>query len=177
MKEINLAFYATGFMGTLYSRICHQMPGVNVVALLDIDPQRVQPLAEELGAQAYIGDDYDQPLKDHPEIDAVIVATPEHDHVAPALAVLEAGKHILLEKPMTTSTVDARKILAGAERKDIISMVCYSLRFDQRYVAAKEAADRGDLGDVISIVARRNIPLGTLKRLDARVDAIYPWVH
>lgn len=175
MKEINLAFIATGFMGKLYSRICHQLPGVKVVALLDTDPKQVMPLAEELGATPYVGDEYNKMLDRHPEIDGVIITTPEDDHVAPSLAVLEAGMHIFLDKPLATSTQDAEIILEVARKQQVISMMGYSLRFDPRYVAAKDSADRGDVGEVISLVARRNMPLAVLERLNARVENPF-WV-
>jgi myo-inositol 2-dehydrogenase/D-chiro-inositol 1-dehydrogenase len=175
MKDVNLGFIATGFMGTLYARISQQLPGVNVAALLDIDPDRVLHLADELGAPAYVGVDYSRMLAEHPEIDGVIITTPEDNHLAPALSVIEAGKNILLEKPMTTSTDDAKAILEAVEGKDIISMIAYSLRFDQRYVAAKNAVANGQLGEILNISSRRNIPLGSLKRLNGRVENPF-WV-
>lgn len=175
MKEINLAFIATGFMGTLYARIAAQLPDVRVSALLDVNPEKVLPLAEELGAPAYVGTDYDKMLTDHPDIDGVIVATPENAHVEPAVAVLRARKNLLLEKPLATSIQDAQTILSAAEGNEIITMIAYSLRFDPRYVAVKSSCERGELGDIIHVVARRNMPLAVLKRLEARVEGPF-WV-
>jgi len=175
MKEINLAFIATGFMGKVYSRICYQLPDVNVVALLDMDHKQVTPLADELEAPAYVGDDYSKMLDEHPEIDGVVITTPEDAHVAPSLAVLEADKHIFLDKPLATSTQDAQRILEAASKKQVISMMGYSLRFDPRYVAAKASVDRGEVGEVISLVARRNMNLAVLERLNARVENPF-WV-
>jgi len=175
MKEINLAFIATGFMGTLYARIASQIPGVHISALLDIDEKRVLPLSKELGVPEYVGDHYQKMIDEHPEIDGVIVATPEDAHTAPALAVLKAGKNLLVEKPLATSTQDAQKIINAAAAKKVITMIAYSLRFDPRYVAVKAAAERGELGEVIHIVARRNTPLPGLKRINGRVEAPF-WV-
>ena len=176
MQAINLAFIATGFMGTLYARIASQLPDVRVSALLDINPDKVLPLSKEINAPVYIGTDYDKMLTEHPEIDGVIVATPEDAHAAPAIAVLRAGKNLLVEKPLATSIQNAQAILSAAsENKNAITMMGYSLRFDPRYAAIKASCERGEVGDIIHIVARRNMPLAVLKRLEARVEGPF-WV-
>jgi len=174
-QEVKLGIIGAGFMGTLYSRIYHEMAGVRVVGVLDIDAQRAKSLADKVGAKAYIGEDYARMINTQPESDAVIIATPEHAHVEPALAVIQAGKHIFIDKPLATSTKDALMILDALEGKDLISMIGYSLRFEPRYAAVKEAVERGDVGEVIHFVARRNMPLSTLKRIEARVESPF-WV-
>lgn len=176
MKTTNLAFIATGFMGSLYARIASQMPDVHISALLDINPDKVMPLSKELDVPAYVGVDYSKMITEHSEIDGVIVTTPEDAHVAPAVAVLRAGKNLLVEKPLATSTRDAQAILSAAkEGENPITMMGYSLRFDPRYAAVHSACEHGDVGDIINIVARRNMPLALLKRLEARVESPF-WV-
>jgi len=174
-QEVNVGIIGSGFMGTLYGRIYHQMEGVKVIAVLDIDAQRAKSLAEELGAKVYFGVNYAEVIDAHPELDAIIITTPEHAHVDPALAVIQAGKHIFLDKPLATSTKDARMILDALKGKNLISMLGYSLRFEPRYAAVKTSVQRGDVGEVIHFVARRNVPLPVLKRLEARVESPF-WV-
>jgi len=174
-KELNVGIMGTGFMGALYGRIYHQMDGVNVVAVLDIDSQRVNPIAAELGAEAYVGEDYAGMIDEHPELDAVIITTPEDAHVAPSMAAIQAEKHIFLDKPLATSTQDAIVILDALRDKDLISMMGYSLRFEPRYAAVKNAVENGNVGEIIHFVARRNMPLAVLERLEARVEGPF-WV-
>lgn len=135
MKQVYLAIIGAGYMGSLYARICSQMPGVNVVTLCDARAERVEPLAAELGSVAYAGEEYRQMLQEHPRVDGVIICTPEDSHVDPALAVLEAGRHILVEKPLALTVEDAEDIVEAARKKDVITMMAYDLRFDPRYVA------------------------------------------
>lgn len=174
-REINVGIIGMGFMGALYGRIYHQMEGVNVVAVLDIDPQRVEDMAIKLEAQPYVGEDYAGMIDEHSELDAVIITTPEDVHVAPSLAVIQADKHIFLDKPLATSTQDAMVILDALKEKDLISMMAYSLRFEPRYAAVKTAVENGNVGEIIHFTARRNMPLPVLRRLEARVESPF-WV-
>lgn len=175
MKQVNLAIIGTGLMGSLYARIASQMAGVKVVALCDLLPERVEPLAKEVRAAAYVGDRSRQMLEEHPEIDAALVCTPEDSHVDPALAVLEAGKHILVEKPLAMTVKDAEDVVKAARQKDVITMMGYTLRFDPRYFAVKQAIANGEIGEIIHIYARRNSPLAILRRLEGRVQGPF-WV-
>jgi predicted dehydrogenase len=174
-REVIVGIIGAGFMGTLYGRIYHQMEGVSVAAVLDIDSQRANSLAGELGAKPYIGEDYAGMIKAHPELDAVIVTTPENSHVDPALAVIQAEKHIFLDKPLAASTEDALVILDAIKGKNLISMMAYTLRFAPRYAAVKTAVENGNVGKVIHIVARRNVPSPVLERIKARVESPF-WV-
>jgi len=175
MKQVGLAVIGTGFMGSLYTRIASQMAGVKVIALCDLLAERVEPLAKEVQAVAYVGERYRQMLEEHPEIDAVFVCTPEDSHVDPALAALEAGKHILVEKPLAMSVRDAENVVEIARQKGVITMMCYTLRFDPRYYAMKQAIADGEIGEIIHIYARRNSPLAILQRLRGRVQGPF-WV-
>lgn len=170
MEQIGLAVIGTGLMGSLYTRIASQIAGVKVIALCDLLADRVEPLAREVRAMAYVGETYRQMLEEHPQIDAVLVCTPEDAHVDPALAVLEAGKHILVEKPLAMTVEDAERIVKGAGQKDVTNMMGYILRFDPRYYAMKQAIADGEIGDIIYIHARRNSLLAHLQRLRGRVQ-------
>jgi predicted dehydrogenase len=172
---VNVAVIGTGMLGQFYARICSQMSGVAVVALCDSLAERVEPLATTLGAGAYPDADYRRMLAEHPEIDGVVVCTPEDSHVDPALAVLEAGKHILVEKPLAVTVDGARRIVQAAGESDVITMMGYSLRFDARYAAMKHAVAGGEVGDVIHISARRNADYSTLTRLGGRVELPF-WI-
>jgi UDP-N-acetylglucosamine 3-dehydrogenase len=93
-----------------------------------------------------------------PEIDVVSVVTMWDQHVEPAVAALEAGKHVFLEKPMASTVADCDRILAAARRAAGRFMVGHICRFNPRYAAAKRQIDSGAIGDIVSIYARRNLP-------------------
>jgi UDP-N-acetylglucosamine 3-dehydrogenase len=101
--------------------------------------------------------DYRDMLAD-PEIDAVSIVTMWDQHTAPAIAALEAGKHVFLEKPIASTVADAQKITAaGAKAKGnlFIGHIC---RFNPRYRMAKQQIDAGKIGKIVSLSSRRNIP-------------------
>jgi myo-inositol 2-dehydrogenase/D-chiro-inositol 1-dehydrogenase/UDP-N-acetylglucosamine 3-dehydrogenase len=108
-------------------------------------------------------------LDEHREIEAVVVATPEWLHLDPALAAIEAGKHLFLEKPMATSVAEAQRIFAAAEAAGITLLVCHQLRFDPRYALAKEAVERGEIGDLLHVYARRNTTTLAAARVQGRI--------
>src|SRR5262249_51848441 len=101
--------------------------------------------------------DYHDLLAD-PGIEAVSVVTHVDDHVAPAVAALRAGKHVLLEKPMARTVADCDRIVAAAEKADRILMVGHICRFNPRYALARDRIAAGELGRIVSLYARRNIP-------------------
>ncbi len=175
MDQIKLAVIGCGLMGSLYARIIHAMPDAQVVAVADLDETRSAALASEVGAVAFSGSDFDALFARQPDIDAVFVVTPEDAHVAPVLAALRAGKHVMVEKPLATSVEDARALAEAATEAGVITMLGYSLRFDPRYAALKASVDRGDVGEIIHLSARRNMAEGVLKRLNGRVELPY-WI-
>src|SRR5262249_1585128 len=101
--------------------------------------------------------DYHDLLAD-PGIEAVSVVTHVDDHVAPAVAALKAGKHVLLEKPMARTVADCDRIIAAAEKAGRILMVGHICRFNPRYALARDRIRAGELGRIVSMYARRNIP-------------------
>lgn len=91
-----------------------------------------------------------------PNVDAVLVATPDSVHAAPALAAIEARKPVLIEKPLATSSEDAEAILSGARRAGVKAMTLFNHRWVPAYWQAKERLEGGDLGEPVLAYARKN---------------------
>jgi predicted dehydrogenase len=90
----------------------------------------------------------------HPEVDAVIVAT-TNDVLAPAaLAAVEAGKHVLVEKPAARSAAEARPLLEAAERRGVVVKVGFNHRFHPALQQARKLFDAGGIGELLYIRAR-----------------------
>ncbi|HEX2951552.1 MAG TPA: Gfo/Idh/MocA family oxidoreductase [Armatimonadota bacterium] len=83
--------------------------------------------------------------------DAVVVSTMDRDHVGPAVACLDKGYHVLLEKPMATTLDDCQAIEAAQRRSGKMVAVCHSLRYQKGFHKVKELIDAGRIGQVISI--------------------------
>ena len=117
---------------------------------------RLAELGEKFGV-GKIFTDYNELLED-PEIDAVSITTIWDRHTEPAVAALEAGKHVFLEKPMAHTVADCQQICDAAATAKGILMVGHICRFNPRYIAAKREIESGSLGKILSPTARRNIP-------------------
>lgn len=151
-RELGIAVVGAGRIGTLRARLAAKHPSVRFLAVSDVDPARARALAEQAGAQVHSGDN-DEVIA-RPEVNAVIVSTPESEHAAPVRTALELGKPVLVEKPIALSLKDADDILATLKRTNGHLRVGYSRRFKECFLRAKEQMLHGRLGRVTGGSAR-----------------------
>jgi predicted dehydrogenase len=102
------------------------LPDAHLVALVDPEPQRARAVAERYGVAPKIRTAVEEILGD---VDAAIVATPNHTHHALALACIRAGVHVLVEKPLAVTRAEGEEIAAAAEERGVTVAVGYSSRF------------------------------------------------
>jgi len=121
-------------------------------AICDIDEPKCRAFAEKYGLKAYF--DLDEMLADG-EVDIVDICLPSFMHEEFAVRVADAGKHILLEKPIAFTMEAARNIYAAAERNNVRIMVAQVLRFWPEYLKIKEIYEAGEIGDIVTIYAAR----------------------
>jgi predicted dehydrogenase len=95
-----------------------------------------------------------------PHLDAVVIATPPTTHVPLALGAMEAGKHVLVEKPLATTSADARRLIAAAEANDVVLMVGHTFEYNPAVWKLRQLVQGDELGDVYYIdTARLNLGL------------------
>lgn len=134
------------------------MPGIartdnsRLAALVTGDPVKADKLAAQYGITAWSYDRYDELLRSG-EIDAVYIATPNALHTPYVKAALEAGIHVLLEKPATASLADAEEILALQKRSSAKLMIAYRLHHEPGTVEMVTRARNGDFGDLRAFTA------------------------
>ncbi len=134
------------------------MPGIArtnnsiLTALVTGDPVKAEDLAKAYGIKAWSYDDYGA-LLNSGEIDAVYIATPNALHTPYVIAALEAGIHVLLEKPATASLADAEQILALQQRSTAKLMIAYRLHHEPGTVEMVTRAHNGDFGDLRAFTA------------------------
>ena len=117
MKVWKTAVFGTGFMGRVHVEALRRLGNVQVVALASLE----EDVARRMAAQFSIGRveaDYRKVLED-PSIDAVHICTPNSQHFPMAEEALQAGKHVLCEKPLATSVKDAQTLVA-TDRKSVV---------------------------------------------------------
>lgn len=160
-----LAIVGPGRMGQLYARIADEASTMRLVALCGRGEESTQATATAHNVPGYANGDYRAMLTAHPEIEAVIVSASEWAHIEPVLASLDAGKHVLVEKPMALSVADAARMVEHAGKAGVHLMVCHSLRFDPRFVALRQAVAQDAVGKVLHLYARRNAPQIAVERV------------
>ncbi|MDP6557410.1 MAG: Gfo/Idh/MocA family oxidoreductase [Pirellulaceae bacterium] len=156
MKTIRCGIIGLGWFGEKHCEALHDLPQAQIHAVCTRRPDRLKEVVDRFDIPASYTNYHDM-LAD-PEIDVVSVVTMWDQHVEPAIAALEAGKHVFLEKPMASSVVDCDRILAAVAKAPGKFMVGHICRFNPRYAAAKAEIDSGAIGEVVSIYARRNLP-------------------
>jgi predicted dehydrogenase len=156
MRRIGYGVIGLGFFGEKHAEVLASLAGADLRALCTRDDQRRRELADRLNVVHHYHD-YRELLAD-PGIEAVSITTHVDDHLAPTLAALEAGKHVLVEKPLAASVADCDRMIDAAERTGRILMVGHICRFNPRYAIARQRVAAGEIGQVVSMYARRNIP-------------------
>lgn len=97
-------------------------------------------------------------LKKQPKMaDFAIISTQDNQHLEPAIAMIEKGYNLLLEKPMATTPADCKRITEAAERKGVKVIVCHVLRFTGFWLTLKNIIDSGEIGKVMSIIHLENV--------------------
>jgi len=151
-KPLGIAVVGAGRIGSLRARLAAEYPAVNFIAVADADPARARHLAKEIGAQFHSGDNL--AAISRPEVNAVVVATSEGEHVEPVMQALEHGKAVLVEKPLALTLAEADRIIAAAEKRKANLRVGYSRRYKDRYLIAKEQVIQGRVGRIVGAAAR-----------------------
>jgi len=140
---IGIGIIGAGHFGAVHARAMAEVDGVQLVASCREDRAAAEQFAQEHGGSAY--SDWRQLLAD-PKVDAVVIATPHHLHEEIAIGAAEAGKHILLEKPMAPTTRACDAINAAVAKAGVKLMVGHVMHFALPCLRAKAILDSGVIG-------------------------------
>lgn len=152
MRKLGVAVVGAGFWGRNHARNLKEINETKLIAVCDRDQAKAKSVAELFGVDAYA--DSAQMLK-RKDIEAVTVCTWSTNLALEATRALEAGKHVLVEKPMANSVREARKIVDLARSQQRYLMVGFLMRFIPGLQRIKEASDKGEIGTLVYATARR----------------------
>jgi predicted dehydrogenase len=176
-KRIGLAIVGAGRVGLFRGEVAMRHPQVGWIGIAETKPDRAKLVADKVGAD-FVTADYRELVR-RPEVNAVIVSTDEHLHVAPILEAVERGHPMLIEKPLATDLADSARVLKAIESSGVDAVVGYTQRFRRRWLAAKEKVRSGALGDVTLVTSRafmnRLVAIDNYRRTD-RPETISPMV-
>lgn len=153
--SMKVAVIGVGAMGRNHARVYTEIEGVELVGVVDADSNVVEQVAKRYGANSYT--DYLH-LLDKQKPEAVTIAVPTVDHLEVALAVIERGIHLLIEKPIAFSVEEARHIIEAANSADVRLMIGHIERFNPAVTALKNRLKAGELGRVFQMDAHRQGP-------------------
>ena len=125
MKKLRVGVVGVGHIGSNHARIYSELPNAELVAILDIDPARADKIGAKYKAEAAASLNEFAGM-----IDAASVATPTSAHFSIARDLLARGKHLLIEKPITEKTSDARDLAQAAAEKGLVLQVGHVERFN-----------------------------------------------
>lgn len=154
MTSLGIGLIGTGFMGKCHAlaygsvkAVFGDVPATRLEVLCDVPAEKAEAIADQFGFARATSDWKD--LIADPKVDIVCITTPNKVHKEMALAALEAGKHVHLEKPMALSLEDARQMLAVAERTGAKTIVGYNYLHNPAISHARKLIADGAIGRIV----------------------------
>ena len=146
-ETISVGVIGSGGMGARHAEtLSGTVSGARVGGVMDLDRPRAEKLAAECGSDVMVFED-EPALIRHEDIDAVVITTPDETHAGLVMECLRHNKPVFCEKPLATTTEDARGIVdAEAELGRKVVQVGFMRRYDPQHLAVKSAVDSGDIG-------------------------------
>jgi predicted dehydrogenase len=144
---MRIALLGTGWIMDFHARAVLEHPGAELVAAANWREPSLRRLAERHGI-ARTTTDW-RALAADPAVDAVVIGTPNALHAAQAIAFLEAGKHVLVEKPMAPTVAEADAMVAAARGAGAFLMVAHCWRFHPDVRALRARVEAGELGEIV----------------------------
>jgi predicted dehydrogenase len=162
MKKLNVGIIGTGWPGQQHALAIRAVADANLYACADVDKRRRAAFQDEYAPQKIYADYHE--LLEEQRVDAVIICLPNFLHFPASLAALEAGKHVLCEKPPTLNSAEMKVLREEAARRKLMYYFSRQFRFTPAMRAAKSAIEEGRLGKIYyanaMFVRSRGIPVG-----------------
>jgi predicted dehydrogenase len=150
MESLGIGLIGCGRAGMVHARnFAGRIPGARLRVVVDSSREAAAAAASELGVEAF-STDIGQALS-HDGVQAVVVATPTVFHRDIVVAAARSGKHVLCEKPMAMTVDECAEMIRAAEQAGITLQIAFMRRFDDAFLAAREAVSAGRVGDVVLV--------------------------
>ena len=154
MKTVKVGIIGLGSWGECHLEAFRSLPQAEVVAICDTRQDRLDELGDKYGV-LHRHTQYEELLA-RPDIDLVSIVTYEKHHLEPALFALRSGKHVFVEKPVSTSLLEAEEMARTAAEYNRHIIPGHLLRFDPKYAAIHQSIQTGEIGNPISMHLKRS---------------------
>jgi UDP-N-acetylglucosamine 3-dehydrogenase len=152
MRKLGVAVIGTGFWGKNHARVYKELESTELVAICDTNAERAKTIADQFGVKAYTNSAM---MMRNEEIEAVSVCTWSTSLAKEALRALRCEKHVLVEKPMATSTKQAEKLVVTAEQNGLHFTVGFLMRFIPGLCHIRKAVESKKIGQLVCATAKR----------------------
>ncbi len=149
MERIKVGVIGTGFIGPAHIEALRRLGDIDVVALAECSDDVAKSKAEILGIERCYGD-YRELLKDS-RIQSVHICSPNYLHYEMAKAALEAGKHVICEKPLAISVAEAEELVELADKEGLVNAVNFNIRYYPLMRQLRLMVDKGDVGEIFAV--------------------------
>jgi len=146
---IGVGVIGCGYWGPNVIRNFAAREDAQLRTICDLDPARLETLTRRHPTLRAVTDHRE--LLDDPRIDAVAICTPVHTHYELAMAALDAGKHVMVEKPLTDRVETARRLVAEAEARGLVLLVDHTFVYAGAVRKIRSLIDSGELGDLLYV--------------------------
>jgi predicted dehydrogenase len=149
-QEVRVGLLGLGAIAqVVHLPILSQLPGAKLAAVCDVDHAKARALADRFGIERVYRADQDVFAAD--DLDAIVICSPSHLHESQAIAALEGGKHVLVEKPIALGAEEAARVVATAEKTGNALLVAMNNRYRPDVQAVRPFVRGGELGDVFLV--------------------------
>lgn len=174
-ETIGAAVIGLGMMGERHARVWQELHSTRLVSVYDIVDERAAEVAADLGCAA--AGSLEETINAE-GVGIVSVCTNDEAHREACVAAAEAGRHVLVEKPLATTLEDCDAIIDACRDNGVKLMTGHICRFDPRYVKCRDAVEAGEVGDIVQVFARRNNITASGLRIGPRTSvAFFLGVH
>ena len=170
-RRVKWALLGAGDFGQYYANILSSLPNVELKSIFSAENENLNKTADKYNIKKR-STNFKEVIEDD-EIEAVAICTSEHHHYKPTMAAIEAGKQIIIEKPIATNLNEADEMIKAAERKGVMLAVCHIHPFQNHYIIAKNEIQKNNVGEIVSMYSRENAASVWGDKLQNHSSAIY----
>ncbi len=152
METLNIAVVGVGSWGKNHARVFKELELTNLVGLYDVDSKRANEMAKQHNTESFVN--LEDLIKSE-NVDAISIASPTSTHSEIAMMAFENGKHVFIEKPMTSTVEEAEKIIDAEKSSNVTVSVGFIERFNPIVGRSKLLIEEEELGELVLISARR----------------------
>lgn len=147
MKKYNVGIAGYGWVATAHIPAINGTHQAQVTAICSSRPQNAQALSAQYSSPIAVYQDFDEMLRD-PSIHVVSICSFPQDHADQAVRAAEAGKHLIIEKPLALSWTDCERIEKAVRKAGVQATVCFECRYSSQFLSTRAVIDQGLLGSL-----------------------------